>query len=87
MFFATRDTALSVTLASVIDHIVGVTGNARPVAVIRLNRWVPIVGGLHFASDVQPAIGTRISHLEAWSRDNTFSPSQEPDMTRILPSG
>jgi hypothetical protein len=64
MFLALREAALPVTLASVINDVEGVTGDTGPVAIARLDRRVPVVVGLHFAGDVQPAVGTRIMDLE-----------------------
>ena len=70
-----------------INDAEGVSGQAGPVRVIRLDRRVQVVVVLQFASDVQSAIGTRITDLEHLITLSTFSPSQEPDVVRILPSG
>src|SRR5437763_1560636 len=67
------------------------TSEVVPIAlaggVIDRDRRVPLVQRLGFASDVEPGVGSRVPHLEHLILQNNLLAVQEPDVTRILPSG
>jgi hypothetical protein len=72
---------------SVIDELIARYA-AQTIGVIGLIGWVPVVRRLGFPSDLEPGVGDRVPQLEhPILQKHLLSPSQDPDVTRILPSG
>ena len=80
-----RDVDACDGVTSVINELVARC--AWAIRIVDRQRRVRLVRRLGFASHMQPGIGGRVSDLEHLIPENDLLAVQEPDVTRILPSG